>query len=116
MTNQTTIFKWLARAIGGIALLFFGSFFIGEGIPDLINSANGHLQSMMMMMGFALVGYIFAWFRPKEGGYVLAFSGVIMGLTMFYQGGMKDITMVLVYAIPFIVSGVLFVLYSRKDE
>jgi hypothetical protein len=116
MTNQNTVYKWSARIIGGLALLFFGSFFIGEGIPDLIKGGDGHLQSMMLLMGFALLGYIFAWFREKEGGYVLVFSGFIMGLTIFYDGGLKDISMILVYSVPFIVSGLLFLCAGKSSE
>jgi len=116
MTNQNTVYKWSARIIGGLALLFFGSFFIGEGIPDLIKGGDGHLQSMMLLMGFALLGYIFAWFREKEGGYVLLFSGVIMGLTMFYDGGLRNISMTLVYSVPFIVSGLLFLRAGKSSE
>ncbi len=116
MTNQNTVYKWSARIIGGLALLFFGSFFIGEGIPDLIKGGDGHLQSMMLLMGFALLGYIFAWFREKEGGYVLLFSGFIMGLTMFYDGGLKDISITLIYSVPFIVSGLLFLRAGKSSE
>jgi hypothetical protein len=115
MTNITPILKWSARTIGGLAVIFFGAFFIGEGIPDLIKGADGHLQSMMFLMVFASLGYLFAWFREKEGGFVMAFSGIIMGLTMFYRGGQKDIMMALVYSVPFILSGLLFVLCARKS-
>ena len=113
MTSNITVYKWSARIIGGLALLFFGAFFIGEGIPDLIKGSDGQLRSIMILMGFAFIGYLFAWFREKEGGYILVFSGVIMGLTLFYRGGQTDIIMVLVYSIPFILSGLLFFAYSK---
>jgi hypothetical protein len=116
MTNKITVYKWIARIIGGLAVIFFGTFFIGEGIPDLIKGADGHLQSMMFLMVFASLGYLFAWFREKEGGFVMAFSGIIMGLTMFYSGGNKDILMVLIYSVPFIVSGLLFVISNKRTE
>jgi hypothetical protein len=116
MTNKITVYKWIARIIGGLAVIFFGTFFIGEGIPDLIKGADGHLQSMMILMVFALLGYLFTWFREKEGGFVMAFSGIIMGLTMFYSGGNKDILMVLIYSVPFIVSGLLFVISNKRTE
>jgi uncharacterized membrane protein (UPF0136 family) len=114
--EKTNILKLSARLIGGLAVLFFGAFFIGEGIPDLIKGSDSQLQSIMILMGFAFFGYIFAWFREKEGGYVLLFSGVIIGLTLFYRGNQKDIIMVFVYSIPLIASGLLFVLCSRKDH
>ena len=116
MGDKTNLLKWSARIIGGLSVLFFGAFFVGEGMPDLIKGGDGHLQSMTLLMGFALLGYIFAWFREKEGGYVLVFSGVIMGLTMFYKGGLKDITFVLVYSLPFLISGLLFLRAGKSSE
>ncbi len=113
MTNQFSVYKWLARIIGGLAVLFFGAFFIGEGIPDLAKDSNGHLSSMMILMGFATLGYVFAWFREKEGGLVMMISGVIMGLNMFYSGGMKDWIVILGYSLPFIIAGTLFWLVRR---
>ena len=115
MTNQFTVYKWLARIIGGLAVLFFGAFFIGEGIPDLAKDSNGHHSSMMILMGFAILGYIFAWFREKEGGLVMMISGVIMGLNMFYSGT-KDILFVLAYSLPFILSGMLFFFNVDKER
>jgi hypothetical protein len=110
MKNQITVYKWSARIIGGLAVLFFGVFFTGEGIPDLFKGGDGHLQSMVLLMGFALLGYIFAWFREKEGGLVMIISGVIMGLNIFYSGGMKDWIFIPGYSLPFIVAGVLFLI------
>ncbi len=116
MIVKNSIVKWFARILGGIAVLLFGIFYIGEGIPDLMTGANGHLRSMMMLMAFAFLGYIFAWFREKEGGWILAFSGFILGLTMFYNSGMKDILFVLVFSVPFLISGLLFVYAAGKID
>jgi hypothetical protein len=115
MTNQKAVYKWSARIIGGLAVLFFGAFYFGSEIPELIDGAGGHLQSIIILWGFAFFGYVFAWFREKEGGYVLVISGIIMGLTLFYRGVIKDIPMVLIYSIPFILSGVLFIWHSQKS-
>jgi hypothetical protein len=115
MTNQIAVYKWSARIIGGLAVLFFGSFFIGEGIPDLIKGGDGHLQSMMLLMVFALLGYIFAWFREKEGGFVLIFSGVIEGLLAYYGHLQEYIYPTLVCSLSFLISGILFWRVSNKD-
>jgi hypothetical protein len=116
MVDKTNTLKWSARIIGGLSLLFFGVFLIGEGIPDLLKSYNGNLASMLILLGFAAMGYLFAWFREKEGGIILIISGCIMGLNMFYSGGLKDIVFVLVYSLPFIIAGILFFLVGKKTE
>jgi len=116
MINKKKIFIWLARILGGIAVLFFGILFIGEGTPDLIAGDNGLLRSMMILMAFAFLGYIFAWFREKEGGWILTISGFLTGLYIFYNSGMKDILSVLVFSVPFLISGLLFVYAGKSDN
>jgi len=100
--------RWIARIFGGISVFFFGIFFIGEGIPDLFHDETGQLQSMMLLLGFAFIGYIFAWKREKEGGIVMSVSGVLMGLYLLYAGGMKDSFAMLVYMLPFLIPGLMF--------
>ena len=102
------IIKWIARIIGGLAVIFFAAFFIGEGVPDLIEGANGQLRSITILLGFAILGYIFAWFKEKEGGIVMTLSGFLMGMYMIFYGGTKDIVAALIYALPFIIPGLLF--------
>ena len=108
--------RWIARIMGGLSVIFFGMFFIGEGIPDLFNDKTGQLQSMMLLLGFAIMGYIFAWKREKEGGIVMSVSGVLMGLYLLYQGGFEDSVAMLVYALPFLVPGLMFWWLGYNEE
>jgi len=110
MLNKTNTLRWLARITGGLSVLFFGMFFIGEGIPDLQHGDGGDLQSVLLLLVFAIAGYLFAWFREKEGGLVMLFSGIIMGLTVYYSGGPKQIQGTLIYSLPFIIPALLFLL------
>ena len=103
MKDNKHLLKWAARILGGMAVLFFLSFIIGEGIPEIGNSENGQLRSIMSLFAFATLGYIFAWFREKEGGIFMMVAGFIMGADMFYIGGTKDIIAVLIYSLPFII-------------
>jgi hypothetical protein len=109
------ILKWTARILGGVAILFFLSFMIGEGVPDLMKSDNGQLRSIMLLLAFATIGYIFALFREKEGGVFMMVAGFLLGADMFYYGGTKDIIAVLVYSLPFIVPGILFFFVGKKE-
>jgi uncharacterized membrane protein HdeD (DUF308 family) len=116
MIFNNNVVKWFARILGGVAVVFFGVFYIGGGIPDLVKEADSHLRSMMILMSFAVLGYIFSLFREKEGGWILAFSGFVIGLTMFYNSGMKDILFALVFSVPFLISGLLFVYAAGKGD
>ena len=115
MNKNKQAFKWAARILGGMAILFFLSFMIGEGIPEIGNSENGQLRSIISLFAFATLGYIFAWFREKEGGIFMMVAGFIMGADMFYIGGTKDVIAVLIYSLPFIIPGILFFLVGKKE-
>jgi len=108
MKNSRIIIKWIARISGGLAVLFLGMFFIGEGVAAELGGANGQFRSMMILLGFAVLGYIFAWFREKEGGIVMTLSGILMGMNMFYHGGAGDTEAALIYALPFLIPGLMF--------
>ena len=108
MQNRKNIIKWIARILGGLAVVFFGMFVFGEGIPDLKEIENFQLKSMLMLLVFAAFGYFFSWFREKEGGIVMTISGILMGMNMFYHGGAGDTEAALIYALPFLIPGLMF--------
>ena len=116
MKSNKQILKWAARILGGMSIAFFLTFAIGEGIPDLMNTENGQLRGVMLLLAFATLGYIFALFREKEGGVFMMVSGFLLGANMFYYGGTNDIIIVLVYSLPFIAPGILFFLSTEKDS
>lgn len=107
MEKIVKVIKWIALIIGGIALLFFGMFIFAEGIPDIWNIEDGRLKAMLLLMAFAAFGYFFSFFKPKEGGMVLTFSGLLLGLNMFYFGGTDDTIPALIYALPFLIPGIM---------
>ena len=109
------VLKWTARILGGITVLFFLVFAMGVGAPDLMNTDNGQLRSILLLLAFATLGYIFALFREREGGVFMMVAGFLLGADMFYYGGTNDIWAVLVYSLPFIVPGVLFFLVGEKE-
>ena len=100
--------NWLARILGGLAVAFFGIFVLGEGIPDLRNVQDFQLRSMLLLLAFSSFAFFFAWFKPKEGGIAMAIAGAVMGLNMFYHGGVGDAVAALIYSLPFIIPGVMF--------
>lgn len=112
MIAKDKTIKVFARTIGGLAIIVFGFLLLKYGSSDY-KIGSGYLQSMLILAGFALIGYIFAWFRPKEGGYVLMFSGVIMGLALFYQGGLNGFPILMIDPFLFIISGLLFLWYDK---
>ena len=108
MSRTKQYLTWAARTLGGVSVLFFGIFVIGEGVKGLRESQDFQFRSMLLLLAFASFAYFFAWWKPKEGGIAMTLAGLVMGLDMFYHGGIGDINAVLIYALPFVVPGVLF--------
>lgn len=105
--------KLIALIIAGIALLFFGALILGEGILNLKEIDDSQLKTMLLLILFALAGYIFAWFREKEGGLVLLISGILLGMNLVFYTA-DDWIPGLVYALPFMISGVMLLFVNRK--
>jgi hypothetical protein len=116
MSKRDLIIKAIALIIGGLAILFFGAFFFGEGIQDIFNVDDPQLKTMLLLMAFAFFGYIFSYFKPKEGGMVMTFAGIIMGLNMFYHGGIGDTNAALIYSLPFLIPGIMLWWVGRREE
>ncbi len=112
--KNITLFKWIARFIAGLAIVFFAMFIFGEGLPKWNEIDDPQLKSMLMLLAFATTGYVFAWFREKEGGIVLTISGVLLGMNMFYHGGADDTVAALIFMLPFLIPGLLFWWVGRK--
>jgi len=108
MTKYKTIILWKARFIGGLAIMFFLYLLISVKASQDTSQYTMPFNSMMMLLGFATLGYIFAWYREKEGGIVMIVAGCIMGMYMYYNGGSADTCSFTIYSLPFIIPGLLF--------
>lgn len=103
-----TKIKWLARILGGIAVLLYAYWIFSKGETLM-------MTSFLMVLGFGTAGYFFAWFREKEGGIVMVIAGTLMGMYMFYSGGLNPVGLFLTYSIPFVLPGVIFWWLGNKD-
>jgi hypothetical protein len=103
-----SILKWAGRAVGFVACGFFGLFAIGEGIPDLLKGGDGTLRVTLILLLVAVLGYILAWSRPLPGGVLLGLAGVGLGLNVFIRSAFTDVRFSLVYGLPFLFAGLMF--------
>jgi len=104
--KNVKVIRLIALIIGGLGILFFAAFIISEGIPDPKN-IDSQLKTMLLLMVFAAFGYFFSFFKSKEGGMVLTFSGSLLGLNMFYYGGTDDAVPAMIFALPFLIPGIM---------
>ena len=90
MSKYKTLILWKARILGALAIMFFLYVLISVKASPDTGEFNMPFNSMMLLLGFATLGYIFAWFREKEGGIIMIVAGCIMGMYMYYNGGSSD--------------------------
>jgi hypothetical protein len=104
--------EWVARGLAAAACAFFVAFAIGEGVPDLRRGADPVLVLTLLLIGAAVLATGLAYARPREGGAALVAAALALGLNALLAGGApgsgRAVRAGLVYAVPFLLPGVLF--------
>ena len=109
--QQVRPYKILAQTAGLLVCGFFLLFVIGEGIPDIIKGEGAELIPFLPFILLPIAGYIVTWFKEWPGTIIMLAGGIIL-MTYFFVR--VDIKIALVYGLPFIVSGGLFLLHIKK--
>ena len=121
---------WLGRIFGGLAVFFYTGglilVFIGtileEGLPDTNSSDFLEVLPMVIMIPFQLIFYIVTWFPKKKGeligGIAIIIISLCMGGYVFFDSGRMKLIMGLVFCIPFLIPGILFIIswFKKKGE
>jgi hypothetical protein len=104
--------RWSARILGAAASVFFLAFFAGEGLPIILRGSPipKELLYFLPLLLVAVAGYIVAWFAETAGGVMLLAGGSAMLVYHLLHG---DLTMSLIYGLPFILTGVLFIAHRK---
>ena len=106
--------KSYARLSGVAGLLVYLVYLFVVILPDLLESAeNPKLTNDVSLLGFLALGYLFAWFKEYEGGIMLMFITLIVGLSYYYNHSPLHVGVILAVCIPLFLSGLLFYLYYR---
>jgi len=111
--NFTSFFHWFAWTIACLASIFFAIFVIGEGIPDIMAGKGNDLLVFLPGLLLAIAGCIVTFFRKIPGGTMMLLGGIIMVVTLYFQGGAHDFRMMLIFGFPYIFPGILFI-FVRK--
>lgn len=105
------MYKTLAQTVGVVACLFFLLFIIGEGIPDVVKGNGDGFLAFLPFILLPIAGFILTWFKEWPGVILLTAGGVALMVYFFIKG---DTAMAMVYSLPFIVTGLLFMLHLKK--
>ena len=121
---------WFGRILGGLAVLIFTGGFLLVSIgsileDDPIDTNSGdflEVLPMVIMIPMQLIFYIFTWFPKKKweliGGVAMTTISLCMGGYVMYDAGSNKIIMGLVFCIPFLIPGILFIIswIKKKDQ
>lgn len=111
MDNKLRTF---ARISGISGILVYLAYLFIEIIPALLKIDNPNTTADTSLLGFLILGFLFAWFREYEGGIMLMFITAIAGMSYFYQDTTITIPILLAICIPLFLSGMLFALYHYQ--
>ncbi|MBN3036226.1 MAG: hypothetical protein JW861_11625 [Bacteroidales bacterium] len=73
-------------------------------------------RQFWLILFFSTAGYVFALFRPKEGGLVLIMASMILGLYVYYLQGLGNILPPALLAGALLVPGMLFTLSADRSS
>ncbi|NMD15942.1 MAG: hypothetical protein GYA75_03985 [Bacteroidales bacterium] len=92
---------------GIVGLLFFLVFYLIKRVTFTEGTKLPHIIDLMLLVGMAFIGCIIGFWHTGEAGIILIFSAVIFFLQ--FMGGHLSLSFGgFVYALPFILSGGLF--------
>jgi len=125
---MSKILLWFGRILGGLAVLIFtggfllvaiGSIF-EEGTTDTNSGDFPEILPMVIMIPLQLIFYIFTWFPKKKGeligGIAMSIISLCMGGFVFYDAGDMKLMMGLLFCIPLLIPGIIFIIYSQMKE
>ncbi len=109
--HHLRLFKILAQTFGLLVSGFFLLFIIGEGIPHIIKGEGDELIPFLPLVLLPVAGYFVTWFKEWQGAIIMIAGGIILLGYFLIQG---DINIALIYGMPFILAGSLFLLHISK--
>lgn len=115
MSKANNHLKTYARLSGIAGLLVYFIYLIVKILPELLESTeNARITNDISLLGFLALGYLFAWFKENEGGIMLMFITLIVGLSYYYKQTPLHTGVIIAVCAPLFVSGFLFYLYHRS--
>ncbi|MFZ4056685.1 MAG: DUF7670 domain-containing protein [Ferruginibacter sp.] len=106
-------YKILAQSVGMLVCLFFMLFIVGEGIPDIMNGKGAEFYPVLAMLMVPIIGYAISWISEKTGTVLLLAGGAFM---LGYYGYHEQFKVALIYGLPFLATGILFMIHLSKQN
>jgi len=104
-------YKVAAQSAGLIVCIFILLFFAGRGIPEILKNDANELIPFLPFLAIPFAGYLVSWFKEFAGALMMIAGGIILLVFLIVKG---DSGSGLIYGIPFIAAGILFVVHINK--
>ena len=112
-SSLPTFLHWFSWTISVASSAFFLVFMIGEGIPDMLAGKDKGLKYILSFLLLAIVGCLLSFFKRKAGASMMLAGGAMLVVVLYLQGGMSNFGMMVVYGLPFIFPGSIFLLTKK---
>ncbi len=115
MKNQKLYFlvHWMAIILGLFVILFFLTIIESTALSSLIFDEKWGVLPFTLMLLVPIVGYFVSLQRPKSGGLCMILGGMILVVYLLIIGSEGVGRMAFVFALPFIIPGLLFWLSQK---
>jgi hypothetical protein len=109
-----------ARVIASVLALFFIVAFVPKLIQEIIDVTQGKdafngWEGIVMELTFLvfIIGYIISWWRVCQGGIIILLASIVqMGPFLIIDGNLGS----LIFGVPLLVSGVLFIILCKMTR
>jgi len=104
-------YKTIAQTMGMAVCLFLLLFVLGQGLPANLKGEENGWTIFIPLVLLPVIGFIISWFKELPGVVIMIAGGIVLMAYFLIQ---QDLTMALVYGLPFMIVGSLFLLHIRK--
>jgi hypothetical protein len=101
----------VARAVAPVMT----GLFVFIGVRVGLERWTGEIVVLLALLGVASVGCFLAWWRAWTGGLALVLAGTALALFFGVRGGDDRLLLVAVFALPYLLSGLLLWLGSTRS-
>jgi hypothetical protein len=98
--------KWTARITGFVVCILFFSFAIREVIPAFSQYTNVNSLYFILLLTFAIVGYVASWQWEIPGAIIQLATGIGIFIFMEQQ---NEIFLGMIFGTPFVFTGILLI-------
>jgi hypothetical protein len=107
------VLRMTGHAIAFVAPIFIVSYIMSKGVPDIIASNGLDVFIFLPFFAFTILGCVVAYFYPIRGAAMVITGGFLM---LGYQILFSNLSLGIVFGLPFIISAVMIFLGSGKSH